>query len=126
MTADLTNPYRVVDASDQGWYLTGDGLYHADYGDKRGLEPLTLDELRAARGPLRPVEPVTDEDEALIVEALTETGERAAGSLLVALYSLFHADAQAHRRDRLLAGREGSWESAGLPALAWEIGSRIA
>jgi hypothetical protein len=122
-------PHRVVDAHHQGWHLTGDGLYHADYGNMRGLEPLTLDKLTAERGPWRPVEPVTDADEKLIVDALVESGQKAAGSVMVALYSLFRADAKANptaRSCRLLAGREGSWESAGLPGLAWEVGSQIA
>ena len=124
---DTMAPHRVVDAHDQGWYLCGDGLYDADYGFKRGLEPLPYDQLAEQRSPLRPVLPVTDEDEAAIIAALTEAGPKAAGSVVVALYSAFRAQAEAHRPDsRLLAGREGSWESDGLPTLAWEIGSRVA
>jgi len=126
--ADTSAPHRVVDIHDQGWYLTGDGLYHADYGSSRGLEPLTLDELTAQRGPWRPVEPVTDADEKLIVDALVEAGQKAAGSVLVALYALFRAEAKANPvgPGRLLSGREGSWESAGLRHLAWDVGSQIA
>lgn len=129
--AEPSTPHRVVDAQDQGWYLVGDGLYHADYGSIRGLEPLPYDQLAEQRGPLRPVLPVTDEDEAAIIAALTEAGPKAAGSLLAALYSLFLAEARSaaldgRRADRLLAGREGSWESAGLPTLAWEMGSQVA
>lgn len=117
-------PHRVVDAEDQGWYLCGDGLYHADYGTDRGLEPRPYDQLAGERGRLRPVLPVTDEDEVAIRAALTEAGTKAAASVAVGLYAVF--DLYKPHRRRLLAGREGSWESAGLPYIAWEIGSRIA
>jgi len=117
-------PYRVVDVDDQGWYLSGDGLYHADYDHRRGLGPLPYGDLAAQRGPLRPVLPVTDEDEAALVASLTAAGVKAAGSVAVALHSVF--DLHKMHRTRLLAGREGSWESAGLPYLAWEVGSRVA
>lgn len=127
MTTEETTPGRVVDGDDQGWYLSGDGYFHADYGFERGLDqPRTYTELLQVRSPLRPVEPVTDEDEGLAVATLIAAGPKAAGSLMVALYQLFARYSNTNHGRVLLAGREGSWESAGLPALAWEVGSRIA
>lgn len=113
-----------MDGRDQGWFLTGDGTYTAGYDSRRRLPTLTYEQLLAERGPLRPVVAVPDADEQTVHRVLTTAGTKAAGSILVALYRLFRR--YADRRQLLLAGREGSWESAGLPWLAWEVGSRIA
>ncbi|MFD5452199.1 hypothetical protein [Streptomyces sp. NPDC127100] len=124
-------PYRVVDRFYQGWYLrSGDGTFDADGGHRRGLETLDFATLERTRGPLRPVVPPTDEDCAAVKAALVGAGRRAAGSLLVALYRLVLEDAGAGReggaRYRVMAGREGSWESEDMVRLAWNVGADLA
>lgn len=132
----LAQAYRVVDAHNQGWHPAGDGhggsKWSADYGFDRGLEDVaTLDELEAARGPLRPVLPVTDEDEAEIRRLFTAAKRKAVTTLAAALAQVFHdlreeaggldnmTDSFAYATRTLLAGREGSWESEVLKSLVW-------
>lgn len=120
-------PYRVVDGSFQGWYRrSGEGRYDADSGHRRGLETAAYEELAASRGPLRPVEPPRAEESAAVKAALAGAGRKAAASLLVAVFRLTEQDALARRTEGaqswLLAGREGSHESASLQRLAWSIG----
>jgi hypothetical protein len=128
---------RYVDSQNQGWHPTGaDGdavLYAADYGHppppgaatryQRDLPPRGLDELAATRGPLRPVEPITDADRALLVSTFQKAGRKTITTLAAALEQLFHEIREAHgglqadtsydfARRTLTAGREGSWESA--------------
>ncbi|MFD8340670.1 hypothetical protein ACFV42_50070, partial [Streptomyces solisilvae] len=95
-----------------------------------GLETLDFATLERTRGPLRPVVPPTDEDCAAVKAALVGAGRRAAGSLLVALYRLVLEDAGAGReggaRYRVMAGREGSWESEDMVRLAWNVGADLA
>ncbi|MFG3336952.1 hypothetical protein ACGFZZ_33660 [Streptomyces tendae] len=124
-------PYRVVDRFYQGWYLrSGDGTFDADGGHRRELETLDFTMLELTRGPLRPVVPPTDEDCAAVKAALVGAGRKAAGSLLVALYRLVLEDAGAGReggaRYRMMAGREGSWESEDMVRLAWNVGVDLA
>ncbi|MER5302167.1 hypothetical protein ABT039_22290 [Streptomyces lasiicapitis] len=124
-------PYRVVDRDFQGWYRrSGDGRYDADRGHARGLGTMSYEDLAAARGPLRPVEPPTAEESAAVKAALTSAGRKAAVTVLVALYRLVLKDAQAAGRqggprNRLMAGREGSWESEAMVRLAWNLGSDL-
>ncbi|MFF2571170.1 hypothetical protein [Streptomyces sp. NPDC058084] len=120
-------PYRVVDRFLQGWYRrSGDGQYDADRGYARDLETMTYEELDAARGPLRPVEPPSTEDCAAVKAALAGAGRKAAATVLVAAFRLTEKDARARRtagaKNWLCAGREGSHESASLDRLAWGIG----
>ncbi|MCF1592404.1 hypothetical protein [Streptomyces muensis] len=124
-------PYRVVDRECQGWYRrSGDGRYDADRGYNRDLETTAYEDLEAARGPLRPVEPPTDEECAAVKTALVNAGRKAAASLLVALYRLVYVDSQLERtggpRYRVMAGREGSWETDLMVRLAWDIGADLA
>ncbi|MFB7649407.1 hypothetical protein ACFC0S_15885 [Streptomyces sp. NPDC056084] len=124
-------PYRVVDASLQGWYRrSGDGRYDADSGQARGLETMAYEDLAAARGPLRPVEPPSTLDSDAVRAALAGAGRKAAASLLVAVFRLTEQDARARRtqgaKSWLLAGREGSNEAASLDRLAWGIGCDLA
>ncbi|MEV5451287.1 hypothetical protein [Streptomyces sp. NPDC052535] len=130
-TSSSSRPYRVVDRFYQGWYLrSGDGTFDADGGHRRGLETLDYTMLELTRGPLRPVVPPTDEDCAAVKAALVGAGRKAAGSLLVALYRLVLEDADARReggaRYRMMAGREGSWESEDMVRLAWNVGADLA
>jgi hypothetical protein len=89
--------------------------------------------IEAGRGPVRPVYAPSDQDELILRMTFINAGIRATGSLLVALYQLFREETLDRRAggtaepglSRYLSGREGSWESQGLPTLAWEIGSRI-
>lgn len=122
-------PSRVVDASFQGWYLAGDNLYHADYGGSRGLEPCDLGELTATRGPLREVVPASEASTAEAEAALRVAGRLAAGSLLVALARIaLRISARPGRKatGSLLAGREGSWETADMNSLIWNLGIDLA
>ncbi|WP_282792927.1 hypothetical protein [Streptomyces sp. CC224B] len=126
----VERPYRVVDREFQGWYRrSGDGLYDADRGHARGLEAMSYEELDAARGPLRPVQPPSREDCDAVKAALAGAGRKAAASLLVALFRLVEQDARAGRsagaKNWLIAGREGSHESAALDRLAWGIGGDL-
>lgn len=107
---DPARPYRVVDASNVGWHLVGDGLYHPPVAT--GLTPATYRTLDDARGPLRPVVPAPAADLDVLVEALTGAGPLAVGSLARAL----HEAAEATRQD-LTAGRPGSWEADTLRTL---------
>lgn len=131
---DLDGASRVVDQSGQGWYLAsnGDGggfHWAASYGFNRGLSTFPdLPALQAARGLLRPVRPVTDEDTAALEAAFTTSGRKAVTTLCAALHEVLtslawaaraHGDPQPSVTARrwLLAGREGSNESEGLMAL---------
>ncbi|MFD8014307.1 hypothetical protein [Streptomyces sp. NPDC058955] len=90
----------------------------------------------ATRSPVRPMEPATEEECAALEAALTGAGRKAAASLLVALYRLVLAEADADRGSgelrrggaqyRVMAGREGSWESAVMVRLAWDVGAELA
>jgi hypothetical protein len=118
-------PYRVVDAHNQGWHPSGtrdDIKYAADYGFERDLEDRSWDELVATRSPLRPVEPITDEDEAELQRLFGDAGRKTITTLAAALETVFHGlresrgglsnpDSYAWARRTLMAGREGSWES---------------
>ncbi len=115
--------YRVVDARNQGWHpVGGDDRYHADYGRSRGLDPMTLDEISATRGPWRPVEPITDDDEQNLTGIFRTCARRTVTTIAAALEVVYHEVREAHgglsnpdsyeyARRTLLAGREGSWES---------------
>ena len=76
-------PYRVVDRENQGWHGGPDDAlgtrYTADYGFKRDLEDRTLEQVLAMRGPVRPVEPITDEDEAELRHLLRQAGRMPPG-----------------------------------------------
>lgn len=127
----VADPYRVVDSRNQGWHPAGDGgggtVWSADYGHGRGLADIaTLDQLSAARGPLRPVLPVTAADEAQLRALFTDAKRKAVTTLAAALELVFHQlretaastgnadEAYAWARRTMLAGREGSWESESL------------
>jgi hypothetical protein len=117
------DPSRLVDANNQGWLHTGDGVYRADYGKSRGLAPMTLADLAQQRGPVRPVEPITDEDDGLLRETFRRCGRKAIATMAAALDVVFHEVRQSRgglsnasesydfAKRTLRAGREGSWES---------------
>ncbi|MFF3731012.1 hypothetical protein ACFYXM_11980 [Streptomyces sp. NPDC002476] len=129
-------PYRVVDRMYQGWHQRGDGLYAADAGWRRDLEDQSYEALVESRGPVRPVDAATAGESAALEAALTGAGRKAAASLLVALYRLVLAEADEQRESgerrqggaqyRIMAGREGSWESEAMVRLAWDIGAELA
>ncbi|MFF5638173.1 hypothetical protein [Streptomyces sp. NPDC012825] len=130
----VERPYRVVDRDFQGWHERGDGLYAADAGWRRNLEERSYQALVETRGPVRPVDVAAAEECAAIEAALAGAGRKAAASVLVALYRLVLAEAQqgsGERRQggaryRIMAGREGSWESEVMVRLAWGIGAELA
>lgn len=125
-------PYRAVDRENYGWYQAGTreggtvwttGLINGldckfgDYGD-----------LAAARGPVRPVLPVTDADEEDLRALFAQAGRKTIATLAAALDDVFHRLREQHcggqwdrdthggyeyARRTMMAGRAGSWE-AGL------------
>ena len=118
--------YRVVDHANQGWYPSSDDLggviYAADYGFRRDLAAGSYEDLAATRGPLRPVEPVTDDDRAALHELFAAAGRKTITTLAAAIETVFHQVREEHgglaapgswefARRTLTAGREGSWES---------------
>jgi len=125
--------YRVVDAANQGWHpagtTEGGWVLSADYGFQRGLPDYPgYDELAAARGPLRPVLPITEDDKAELRQLFTAASRKTITTLAAALETVFDRLRDDHSaldmldrggafegaRTHLLAGREGSWESASL------------
>lgn len=125
-------PYRVVDAHHRGWHRTGsDGCYRADFAEERGLEVLDYDTLAATRGPLDPVVPPEDYEVDQVRDALKGAGRKAAATLLVAVHRVArrHTDEQLQHGAKvatLYAGREGSWETATMRTLAWDLGADLA
>jgi hypothetical protein len=131
----MTGPrwYRVVDAHNQGWHptgtLEGGTVISADYGFKRGLPDYpTYEALAAARGPLRPVQPITAADRDELRRLIAYAGRQAITSLAAAVEVVWNElierskadtlDAYHRAKTWLLAGREGSWESEALIAVA--------
>lgn len=130
---DATPPRasRVVDQSGQGWYLASDGdggtKWQASYGSQRDLDDMPgLGALVTARGPLRPVLPVTEADKNAVDALLRQSGRKAVTTLAAALHATYNGirgqladrDGQAAQR-LLMAGREGSWESEYLISFVW-------
>lgn len=124
-------PSRVVDHSGQGWYLASDGdggtKYQASYGWQRDLPDMPgLAGLIAARGPIRPVLPVTEADQEAIGAGLRQSGRKAVTTLAAALNATY-TEIRGKLKDRsglaaqqlLMAGREGSWESESLMAFTF-------
>ncbi len=131
-------PYRVVDRENQGWHVGGGNTtephYVADYGWERALPGRTHAELLTSRGPVRPVEPITDADSTRMRDRFATASRRTVTTLAAALHQTFvdivtarladtdatDADeAYAFARRTLVAGREGSWESEALMNLVW-------
>jgi hypothetical protein len=127
--------YRFVDAQNQGWQPVGGSqgetpLWAADYGFKRDLGNRSLPDLEATRGPLRPVEPITDDDQAELCHLFTIAGRKAITTLAAALEAVFHQVRESrgglngpgsweYAKRTLMAGREGSWESELLIGIVW-------
>lgn len=134
MSEAVTPPrwYRVVDRDNQGWHQvgavagTGPAMYSADYGFKRDLADRTFEQLAETRSPLRPVEPITNEDQAELRRLFAIAGRKTITTLAAAVESVFHEireirEARGGPGSRggswdyanrtLKAGREGSWES---------------
>lgn len=123
-------PYRVVDRDNYGWYQAGTagGGTRWTTGLINGLdlEFAAYAGLAAQRGPVRPVEPVTDADEAGLHALFGQAGRKTITTLAAALEDVFHRlrerhcggrwDQDAHggyeyARRTMMAGRAGSWEA---------------
>jgi hypothetical protein len=117
-------PYRIVDASNHGWLTSGAGTYRTDpnHPDRQNL---TLDQVAEKFGPIRPVEPITDADEALLTGVFTRIGRKTITTLAAAIEVVFHElresagglngnDSYGYATRTMTAGRAGSWESAVL------------
>lgn len=133
MTGVLTDAgpyYRVVDGENYGWYSAGDGRGGAVWttGPINGLDLQfgAFPELAAARGPVRPVLPVTDNDSIQLEALLGRAGRKAIATLAAALEDVFHRLREQHcggqwdldphggyeyARRTMMAGRAGSWEA---------------
>lgn len=117
-----TRPYRVVDRFGRGWLTCHERA--STFPDVEG--EWTLERIIAERGPVREVVGPTRGDVDELERALACAKRRAAASVLYALHQVARALHELHGHDELLvAGRPGSWESALLPSLAYEVGSRI-
>ncbi|MFJ8301286.1 hypothetical protein ACIQ9R_36045 [Streptomyces sp. NPDC094447] len=129
--------YRFVDRLNRGWHIISGRdeplAYTVDWAGlkpDRPEEPLSLDELEAAHGPLRPVTSPDPSDEVILRGALLDAGVKAAGSVLVALHRLVleykrGSSPGGFEGGSLRAGREGSWEAEALYRLAWTIGGDL-
>lgn len=123
-------PYRLVDAHNQGWLITSGGGYQPDYGHRRGLDNMTLEQITEQRGPWRPVEPITDEDEATLRYVFLGLGRKTIATLAAALDVVYYElreskgglrnfESAEYAERTLKAGREGSWESELLMEIVW-------
>ncbi|MET8668176.1 hypothetical protein ABZV87_28055 [Streptomyces tendae] len=128
--------YRFVDRLNRGWHIASADepvRYAADWAGLRPgrpEEPLTLAELEAEHGPLRPVGASDPSDDLVLRRALAGVGVKAAGSVLVALYRLAveysrNSTPGGYEGGSLVAGREGSWESGAIYRLAWTVGGDL-
>ncbi|MGW0757124.1 hypothetical protein ACWD1Y_11650 [Streptomyces sp. NPDC002814] len=128
--------YRFVDRLNRGWHIASSEQpvrYAIDWAGlrpNRPADPLTLEELEAEHGPLRPVGHGDPSDDLVLRSALADAGVKAAGSVLVALYRLSveysrNSTPGGYEGGSLVAGREGSWESEAIYRLAWTIGGDL-
>jgi hypothetical protein len=129
-------PYRVVDRENYGWYQAsalGGGTYWTT-GHTNGLPDVTFSTypgLVAARGPVRPVLPVTDADMEALHTLLGQAGRKGITSLTAALEVVFNRLNTEHHRSgpdldgfqyakrTMMAGRAGSWEASLLMEVTW-------
>lgn len=118
-------PYRIVDASNRGWLTSGAGTYRADDPYHPDRRDLTLDQVVEKFGPIRPVEPITDADEARLTGVFVNIGRKTITTLAAAIELVFHElreaagglngnDSYDYATRTMTAGRAGSWESAVL------------
>jgi len=129
-------PYRAVDRDNYGWYQAGtiDGGTRWTTGGINGLNGTefgSYPELTAARGPVRPVEPVTDADEEDLRALFAQAGRKTVTTLAAALEDVFRRlndqhhgsgpdlDGFQYARRTMMAGRAGSWESDLLMHVTW-------
>lgn len=127
-------PSRVVDAEQYGWMATAETLGGPIVYTRHHDVYLPFDELRAHRGPLRPVEPITADDRQALRDALALAGRKAVYSLAFATYRTWaevRADHGGMERPmeshevshrQMIAGRPGSWEASSLIDLALWVG----
>lgn len=123
-------PYRLVDAHNQGWLITSDGGYQPDYGHRRGLDKMTLEQITEQRGPWRPVEPITNDDEQTLRYVFVGLGRKTIATLAAALDVVYYEareskgglnnfESAGYAERTLKAGRDGSWESEVLMEIVW-------
>lgn len=117
-------PYRIVDATNHGWLASGAGTYRAEpYHPDR--ENLPLEQVVEKFGPIRPVEPITDADEARLTGVFANIGRKTITTLAAAIELVFHElresagglngnNSYDYATRTMTAGRAGSWESAVL------------
>lgn len=139
MTSTEKPLYRFVDTLNRGWLVANeDGTEYRCFdpsalGDDRMLTWSRADIEREA-GPIRPVEPYTDQDYNQMVTAFDQAGRKLIGSVASALEQV-HSEARdragngSWRNDTsktanyaqraLIAGRPGSWESNVIMEVVW-------
>lgn len=120
MTATQQPPYRVADAQGEGWLRNGPDETYTTYPNT-GLGDLTYEQLVAERGPLRPVEAMTTQDHAELVQVLAGAKKKGLATLLVALHrTALELIKTKGTIAALTAGRPGSWEASLMrQEIAW-------
>lgn len=119
MTTDPA--YRYADHEGEGWLRNGPNGTYTTF-PKTDLGELTREELEEQRGPLRPVEAMSEEDSKELVRALVEAKKQALATLLRALNRTAMMLIETNGTiAALTAGRPGSWEASLLRQnIAWE------
>lgn len=114
-TPQIKRSGRFADREGEGWLNNGPGGAYQTY-PRRDLGTYgTIDELEAARGPLRPVGRFPDGEPNELAEAISRAGKKGLATFLVAL----NRTAQTLIADGASiavfeSGRPGSWEAADL------------
>lgn len=109
----------------RGWWLTSGPDGHAGYVSTQSRRtettPVSFEDLDAEHGPLRPVEPMDDEDRTRIADTLRQLGTKAVATLAAALgavwedaLGLYPPQERQKAQMALIAGRPSSWEADAL------------
>ncbi|MDQ1041566.1 hypothetical protein QFZ75_008068 [Streptomyces sp. V3I8] len=114
-TPEIKRSGRFADREGEGWLNNGLNGAYATYPRRDLPEYATIEALDAARGPLRPVGPMSTEDSNQLALALFQAGRKGVATLLVAL----NRTAQMLTADGgstavFTSGRPGSWEAVDL------------
>lgn len=128
-----TFPYRIADAQNHGWLGDGEGNYHGfdptGWRTGRLLDKRPLADVVAEFGPIRPVEPPSDQDVAELRAAFELAGRKLIASIASAIEQVYHEAREVpggswtmpdpgttadYAQRTLTAGRPGSWEAEAL------------
>lgn len=122
-----THPNRVVDRDNYGWYAAASagGGSHWTSGliNGYGTDYSSYEDLAAARGPVRPVLPVTDADQDALHALFGQAGRKAVTSLAAAIEDVFHRLREQHCGGNWSKDTHGGWEYAKRTMMAGRAGS---